>query len=82
MNKGKIIWSDEFERSGEPSSDNWFAETGGYGWGNNEKQMYTDNKNARIEYGYLVIESRREVSGSMTQFYKVIFSELTAFEYL
>ena len=68
MNKGNLIWSDEFESSGEPSSANWRAETGNHGWGNNEKQNYTPNKNAKRENGNLVIKSRREDYGGMTLF--------------
>ncbi len=39
---------------------------GGHGWGNHELQYYTfrQNKNARVENGHLVIEARKEITGS------------------
>ena len=35
----KLVWHDEFEEGTEPSGD-WWYETGGGGWGNNELQEY------------------------------------------
>lgn len=35
----KLVWHDEFNEGTEPSSD-WYYETGGGGWGNNEQQTY------------------------------------------
>ncbi|MFN3334066.1 MAG: family 16 glycosylhydrolase, partial [Caldilinea sp.] len=56
----ELVWSDEFD-SPELSSDNWLAESGAGGWGNNELQFYTDRpENLRIEDGVLVIEAREE----------------------
>ncbi|MFD1630309.1 family 16 glycosylhydrolase [Pseudopedobacter beijingensis] len=34
-----LVWNDEFDEGTRPSSE-WFYETGGNGWGNNELQTY------------------------------------------
>jgi beta-glucanase (GH16 family) len=53
------VWSDEFDgAAGEPANpDNWTYETGGWGWGNDELQYYTDSTdNAALDgEGNLVI---------------------------
>ena len=36
----KLVWNDEFEKAGAPSSSEWWYETGAGGWGNNELQEY------------------------------------------
>ena len=42
--KLKLLWSDEFngKQGVRPSSKVWSAEVGGGGWGNSERQFYTD----------------------------------------
>lgn len=56
----KLVWSDEFEGT-ELNSAVWNIETGGNGWGNQEKQFYTGRtENLRVENGHLVIEARKE----------------------
>ena len=35
-----LVWNDEFDAPGLPSSFNWWYETGAGGWGNNELQTY------------------------------------------
>ena len=59
---GDLVWSDEFDENGLPSTSNWRYETGGHGWGNQELQFYTAarSKNARVEDGILIIEAHRE----------------------
>lgn len=59
-NDWTLVWNDEFEGSAiDPT--NWTLATGGWGWGNAEKQYYTDKpENARVEDGHLVIEAREE----------------------
>jgi len=59
-----LVWSDEFDgRTLDLSS--WTQETGGWGWGNNELQYYTnDTKNSFTSEGNLIIEARRETIGS------------------
>jgi len=55
------VWGDEFDGSGRPDSAKWTFETGGHGWGNDERQYYTDRRaNARVEDGHLIIEARKE----------------------
>ena len=55
-----LIWQDEFD--GEVlDPTKWVTEIGGHGWGNNEKQFYTEfPENVRLEAGSLVIEARNE----------------------
>lgn len=69
---GKLIWSDEFDYAGLPDGTKWAYDVGdtcdrpsGCGWGNNEKQYYTEKelKNARVENGHLIIEARAEKKG-------------------
>ena len=59
-----LVWSDEFEYTGLPDAGKWGYDVGvgSNGWGNNESQYYTQNReeNARVENGVLVIEARRE----------------------
>lgn len=65
--KMKLVWSDEFNKEGQPDSALWGYDTGdgcpgNCGWGNNELQFYTDNRteNARVRNGFLIIEAHRE----------------------
>lgn len=54
----KLVWSDEFNGSGLPSSTNWGYDLGQNGWGNNEVQNYTNSlTNVRQENGNLIIEA-------------------------
>ena len=57
-----LIWSDEFDTNGSPSSDNWTYDIGNgeYGWGNNEEQYYT-RTNATVTEGVLQINAKREL---------------------
>jgi hypothetical protein len=59
-----LVWSEEFNgKLLNPAA--WVYETGGTGWGNNELQNYTTSeKNSFLSGGYLVIEARKEQSGS------------------
>lgn len=56
----KLVWSDEFEKSGLPDPEKWDYETGFVR--NDEQQFYTRarKENARVEDGVLVIEARKE----------------------
>lgn len=59
-----LVWSDEFDGT-ELNSNNWTIETGGNGWGNQEKQNYTNrSENLRLENGHLIIEARKEKFGN------------------
>lgn len=63
----KLVWSDEFDYTGLPDAKKWNYDVGGHGWGNQERQYYTKEreKNARVENGRLIIEAHREdFSGS------------------
>lgn len=63
----KLIWSDEFNCTGLPDSTKWSFDTDGnsYGWGNNEKQFYTnaDKRNAWVENGVLTITALKDSMG-------------------
>ncbi|MCY7326154.1 MAG: family 16 glycosylhydrolase, partial [Microbacteriaceae bacterium] len=56
------VWSDEFDgAAGTPANpDNWTYETGGWGWGNDELQYYTDSTDnaAHDGNGNMVITAR------------------------
>lgn len=63
----ELVWSDEFEYEGLPDTSKWTYDVGDgcpdlCGWGNNEKEFYTEKRqaNARVEDGKLIIEARRE----------------------
>ena len=58
----KLVWSDEFNYTGLPDSTKWSYDTGGHGWGNNEKQYYTQKKteNASVKNGVLSITAIKE----------------------
>jgi beta-glucanase (GH16 family) len=62
----QLVWSDEFNYSGLPDPAKWGYDVGGEGWGNKELQYYSDRRkeNARVENGSLIIEARRDGSGS------------------
>lgn len=56
----RMVWSDEFNGSALDESV-WNYNTGGNGWGNNEKQYYTTRtENIRVQGGMLEIEARKE----------------------
>ncbi|OON66036.1 carbohydrate-binding protein [Hymenobacter sp. CRA2] len=55
------VWADEFNGS---ISSSWVFETGGGGWGNNEKQYY-QRANATVSATDLIITARRENVGGM-----------------
>ncbi|HET7117849.1 MAG TPA: family 16 glycosylhydrolase, partial [Hanamia sp.] len=61
----KLVWSDEFNYTGLPDSTKWNYEVGGNGWGNNERQFYTDadTMNAIVKNGILSIIGRKEKHG-------------------
>lgn len=64
----EIIWQDEFDGSGSINTDLWSFDIGTGeeifgqpGWGNNERQYYTDrSENITIEDGMLHITAREE----------------------
>ncbi len=59
-----LNWHEEFEDDGVPSLDDWWYETGGGGWGNNEDQVYVagsqnGEKLAFISDGSLKIQAKK-----------------------
>jgi len=59
-----LDWHEEFEDDGKPSLEDWWYETGGGGWGNNEDQVYVAGSKdgtdlAFISDGTLKIQTRR-----------------------
>jgi beta-glucanase (GH16 family) len=58
----KLVWFDEFDYTGLPDTKKWNYDVGGHGWGNQEKQYYTKEReqNARVENGNLIIEAHKE----------------------
>ena len=58
----QLIWNDEFDYTGLPDSSRWSYDVGGHGWGNQEDQFYTENReeNARVDGDQLIIEARKE----------------------
>lgn len=56
-----LVWSDEFDYIGPPDPQKWGYDIGGHGWGNNERQFYTDQlNNAEVRDGILRIRAMRE----------------------
>jgi beta-glucanase (GH16 family) len=68
--KLKLLWSDEFngKKGARPSAKVWSAEIGGGGWGNSERQYYTDKSaNASMDgAGRLIITADR-ISNEYTE---------------
>jgi len=61
----RLVWSDEFEIDGAPSSNNWFHQTAwiipAVGWANGEAQHYTNRlDNSFVDNGVLKIVAKRE----------------------
>ena len=53
----KLVWSDEFDVDGRPSSANWKYE---HGFVRNEEAQWYQPDNATVSGGLLIIEARRE----------------------
>ena len=59
----KLVWHDEFNKGTEPGSE-WWYETGGGGWGNNELQTYVagyegSDQLAQVKDGVLSIIAKK-----------------------
>jgi beta-glucanase (GH16 family) len=69
---GPVIWEDNFDGAAgtPPDASKWRYDIGGSGWGNNEREYYTNStrNSAKDGNGNLVITARRE-SGGYTCFY-------------
>ncbi len=62
----KLVWQDEFDKDGAPDASKWTYDLGNgqWGWGNNEKQSYTDKAdNVIVKNGVLKITAKKEGSG-------------------
>lgn len=59
----QLVWSDEFDGNAV-NTNNWSFETGGGGWGNNEKEFY-QAENATVANGNLVITAKKQSVGGM-----------------
>jgi beta-glucanase (GH16 family) len=63
-----LVWSDEFDGAAGASFDGakWAADTGGAGWGNQEREFYTTRTDniAMDGSGHLVITARAEPASS------------------
>ncbi len=56
-----LVWSDEFDGQGSPSSSKWGYDLGAGGWGNNELQYYTSRTdNVTVSDGTLKIILKKE----------------------
>lgn len=59
-------WSDEFDYTGLPETSKWDYDLGGSGWGNNEKQLYTNSiSNVSVGDGKLTITAKKENMNGM-----------------
>lgn len=58
----KLVWQDEFNYQGLPDTTKWSYDVGDHGWGNNEKQNYTNQntENARVNGKHLIIEALKK----------------------
>lgn len=61
MENYHLVWSDEFDVDGGIDETKWCYETGGHGWGNNEKQYYTTkDDNVYVKDGILHLVAKKE----------------------
>ena len=80
----KLVWSDEFDGVGVPDPAKWTYATGGHGWGNKEKQYYTEARveNAGQREGKLHVTARKEQwEGNSYTSARVISRGLGDFQY-
>ena len=62
-----VSWADEFDYTGLPETSKWDYDLGGSGWGNNEKQFYTNSlSNASVADGKLTITAKKESMNGMS----------------
>lgn len=64
--EANATWADEFDYTGLPLDTKWDYDLGGSGWGNNEKQYYTNSpSNVNVGGGLLTITAKKENLGGM-----------------
>lgn len=78
-----IVWSDEFDTDGLPNPAKWGYDRGAGGWGNDEKEYYTDRaENAVVVNGVLKITAIQEnYSGSAYTSARLLTKDKFAFKY-
>ena len=59
----KLIFQDEFDGN-SVNTAKWGYDVGGWGWGNDESQYYTEGNNSSVKDGYLTITAKEETIGS------------------
>jgi beta-glucanase (GH16 family) len=65
-----LVWADEFDgvAGAQVDGTKWVSDTGGQGWGNQEREYYTRAENASLDGGgHLVITARATPVGSSFQ---------------
>jgi beta-glucanase (GH16 family) len=68
----KLVWSDEFDGADGSAVDpkKWKHDVGGHGFGNQEREYYTDGtENAQIKGGQLVITATKDGAGKYDCWY-------------
>jgi len=64
--ESSATWADEFDYTGLPEASKWDYDLGGSGWGNNEKQLYTNSlSNVSVGDGKLTITAKKESMNGM-----------------
>ncbi len=59
--ESNATWADEFDYNGSPDAGKWDYDIGGSGWGNNEKQYYTNAPdNVLVGNGLLTLTAKKE----------------------
>ncbi len=78
-----LVWSDEFDGTGAPSSSKWGYDLGAGGWGNSELQYYTNRTdNASVSNGTLKITLKAEsYSGSSYTSARLLTKDKFSFKY-
>jgi beta-glucanase (GH16 family) len=81
----KLVWSDEFDKTGSPDPAKWGFDigTGSGGWGNNELEYYTNRQaNAIVSNGTLKIIAHKEpYNGSSYTSARLLSNNLYSFKY-
>lgn len=78
-----VVWSDEFDTDGLPNPAKWGYDLGAGGWGNDEKEYYTNRaENAVVINGVLKITAAQEnYSGSAYTSARLLTKDKFAFKY-
>jgi beta-glucanase (GH16 family) len=80
---GGLVWSEEFNVDGAPSTARWGYDLGGGGWGNNELEYYTSRpENAVVINGVLKINLKKEsYNGSEYTSARLLSKDKFSFKY-